>query len=141
MNQLSFTCPRCRAQSLRIKENRAGCISCGYQAEGKKAAVELVEKNLEGKNSSAKKLKIPVYECPECTEEALVDLGAAGECCDGPHFICFACGCSWQKEELERCPECNQLKPGSGFEELIICRSAVGFYVCGDCYLKIFRHP
>lgn len=54
-----------------------------------------------------------------------------------PHFACSSCGSRWNKEDMEYCPGCGELKPAGEFEELIICRSAVGFYVCRSCYGKI----
>lgn len=71
-------------------------------------------------------MSLPVLECPRCSREWQM----TG---DG-RVLCPSCG-----YELVRCPECIQWKPADEFEELIICRSAVGFYVCRECYEKIFK--
>jgi hypothetical protein len=79
-----------------------------------------------------------VYECPKCGKQALVLPDKAGISMVN-QFSCFSCGSQWKENELERCPECYQWKPGGEFEELIICRSSVGFYVCRACYENIFQ--
>lgn len=131
MSDLSLKCPLCLAEALIVRSSGSACTFCGYKEKGKKAALDFIEKST-GKGAK-------VYECPDCTEEALVDLRSAGELMDSPAIVCFNCGGTWGREELELCPECRKMRPGSGFEELIICRSAVGFYVCGECYLRIFK--
>jgi len=137
VGRLPAKCPYCRADSLTVDDRGAACAACGYRAEGGEAAKEWAASNLEpGRRHSGAGL--PVFECPGCSVEALVELG--GESGAGrPAYLCFSCGGSWEKDELECCPECNRLRPRGGFEELVICRSAVGFYVCGECYARVFR--
>ncbi len=82
--------------------------------------------------------KQPVDQCPSCGAPALSDLKGGRENAES-RFLCSSCGARWADGELERCPECIRWKPRQEFEELIICRSAVGFYVCRACYEKIFK--
>ena len=79
-----------------------------------------------------------VYTCPACGNEALVDAGKIDSSKNpGLRFACFSCGRTWREGELTYCPQCGRPAPSDELEELIICRSAVGFYVCKNCYEKI----
>lgn len=80
-----------------------------------------------------------LLECPRCGARALADRHAGKEEQPGPRYTCFSCGGSWPAEEIKSCPECGRLQFSREFEELIICRSSAGFYVCRDCYEKIFK--
>ncbi|TEB12337.1 hypothetical protein [Pelotomaculum propionicicum] len=112
MQRTELVCPGCRWE-MRVSGNeKAVCDSCGCE--------------------------LPVYECPNCQNQGLVKIKEDGGAADA-YFLCFSCGGRWAGSELERCPECYQWRPGEEFEELIICRSSVGFYVCGNCYGKIFK--
>lgn len=114
MSSPTFECPRCHREWHIAEDGKVRCHACGYEAI------------------------VPVYECPKCGSQALVLSGKAGISMVN-QFSCFSCGSQWNENELERCPECYQWKPGGEFEELIICRSSVGFYVCHTCYEKIFK--
>jgi len=131
-------CPECGKKSLCIKEKRAGCLSCSYTNEGEKAAGEWVRKII-GKGDT-EKARQPVCSCPQCGAQALVDRSPGGERQPDPQYLCFSCGGSWPAEEIESCPECGRPEFSAEFEELIICRSAAGFYVCRKCYEKIFQY-
>ena len=79
-----------------------------------------------------------VYTCPACGSEALAGAGKTdGLKNPGFCFACFSCGRTWREGELNYCPQCGRPVPSDELEELIICRSAVGFYVCKNCYEKI----
>jgi predicted RNA-binding Zn-ribbon protein involved in translation (DUF1610 family) len=114
MDKPVLECTRCRQEWQVNGEGKAFCRSCGQESE------------------------LQIYECPDCGETALVGQGGDGKD-SADHFHCYSCGSRWSDNELERCPECYQWKPGGEFEELIICRSSVGFYVCRACYENIFK--
>jgi hypothetical protein len=133
-------CPRCRREWKITGDGKVLCGSCGYETDSYTGAVEYIEKTsgLQIHDSINANSKIPIYECPECGNLALIDQIGAGISTDR-QFLCFSCGGYWAVGKLERCPECIEWKPVEEFEELIICRSSVGFYVCRACYDKIFK--
>jgi RecJ-like exonuclease len=133
-------CPRCGREWQITGDGNVVCESCGYKTGSYAAAIEYLRKHagLEIHDHINIKSQLPVYECPRCGGLALTDQFKAGTG-PGNQFLCFSCGSRWAEGELERCPECIQWRPGEEFEELIICRSAVGFYVCRSCYEKIFK--
>jgi predicted RNA-binding Zn-ribbon protein involved in translation (DUF1610 family) len=133
-------CPRCRREWHITGHGKVLCVSCGYETDSYTGAVEYIEKSagLQIHDNINAQSKLPIYECPECGNLALVVQCEAGTS-SASQFLCFSCGGQWYENELERCPECYQWKPGEEFEELIICRSSVGFYVCRACYEKIFK--
>jgi len=133
-------CPRCRREWRITGDGKVLCSSCGYETDSYNGAVEYIEKTagLKKPEHINMKTKLPVYECPKCGNLALVVQDEAGRGA-ASQFLCFSCGGQWSENELERCPECYQWKPGGEFEELIICRSSVGFYVCRACYENIFK--
>ena len=141
MSNPLLECPRCRREWHITGDGKVLCNSCGYETDSYNGSVEYIENTAwleipECKN--VKKTKLPIYECPKCSSLALVDQGKAGRSA-ACQFLCFSCGSQWPENKLERCPECYQWKPGGEFEELIICRSSVGFYVCRTCYENIFK--
>lgn len=140
MSKPILKCPRCSQEWQITGDGKVRCGSCGYETDSYSCAVEYLEKNAGLKNHDGVYAgsKLPVYECPQCGVMAMIDKFRAG-IDNGYQFLCFSCGSRWAEGELERCPECIQWKRGEEFEELIICRSAVGFYVCRSCYEKIFK--
>lgn len=140
MSEPVLKCPRCSQEWQITGDGKVRCGSCGYVTDSFSGAAEYIEKNAglkkpDGINANS---KLPVHECPQCGSTAMVDMLRTGTDKDC-QFLCFSCGGKWAEGELERCPECIQWKPGEEFQELIICRSAVGFYVCRSCYEKIFK--
>ncbi len=135
-----LACPRCSREWQITGDGRVCCSSCGYETDSYTGAVEYIKmhEGLEIHNDIYAESKLPIYECPACGALALLNRTEASINA-GFQFLCFSCGSQWSDNELERCPECIQWKPGEEFEELIICRSAVGFYVCRACYDKIFK--
>lgn len=140
MNIPVLACPRCSREWQITGAGRVRCSSCGYETDSYTGAAEYIKKHagLETHEGIDAKSKPPIYECPACGALALLEWTEAGLNA-GFQFLCFSCGSLWTTNELARCPECMQWKPGGEFEELIICRSAVGFYVCRACYEKIFK--
>lgn len=136
-DQILLECPACRAISLEISKAGVCCPSCGYSADGKNGAIDYVNAPVAGQPDRSKRA---VHECPECKVETLVTAGSGhGQKAGSKTFICFTCGNRWKEDELQYCPECYRLRPITEFEELIVCRSSVGFYVCRNCYGKIFK--
>jgi Zn-finger nucleic acid-binding protein len=140
VRNLLLECPRCRREWSITGDGKVLCSSCGYETDSYNGAMQYIENTdrLKTPECSDVKTKLPIYECPKCGSLALVDQGEAGRSavCQ---FLCFSCGSQWSENELQRCPECFQWKHSGEFEELIICRSSVGFYVCRACYENIFK--
>ena len=136
-NQFLLECPVCRAKSLVTGGAKIYCPPCGYEADGTNGAADWVN-NVLGIVEQPGHRKRAIHECPACKKETLVAAGSAGGSAK-ENFICFSCGSRWQDDELLICQECSRLWPADEFEELIICRSSVGFYVCHSCYEKVFK--
>jgi Zn finger protein HypA/HybF involved in hydrogenase expression len=120
--QQELKCPLCSLTKLQIVGGMVSCVSCGYKSESNRYMNLLSIQN-------------HASPCPACATRALVDLDKAGLYKQqGPLFVCFSCGKSWLPKEMDYCPECDNPQPRDEFQELIICRSSVGFYVCRSCY-------
>jgi hypothetical protein len=72
-----------------------------------------------------------IYYCPSCENEALVDIGAAGNMAPATQFFCFACGGQWDEGKLEECPFCQQLEYPD-YMSPMGCRECFGAYVAED---------
>ena len=135
-----LACPRCSREWQITGDGWVRCSSCGYETDSYTGAIEYIRihKGLKSLDGIDAKSKPQIYSCPACGALALLER-AETDLHANFQFLCFSCGGFWAANELARCPECMEWKPGEEFEELIICRSAVGFYVCRACYEKIFK--
>jgi len=102
------TCPRC-LQSAMVIDDGAHCYFCGHRHDDMEAAIqEFVHDVLEiDWRIVAQGGEWPVYQCPNCEVETLVDLKDA-EQMDKPRFICFYCANHWDWGELIFCSSCGQ---------------------------------
>jgi excisionase family DNA binding protein len=53
----------------------------------------------------------PVYECPACDVDALVDTGEMGGEAPAVRWRCFACHAEYRDNELKECSRCGRLRP------------------------------
>lgn len=116
------TCPRCFQETLDVF-GKAHCYFCGYhQDEVEKTITEYINHVKEIDWHDVAKGEIwPVFVCPECGAEALVQTNEEKEV-DTPRYTCFKCGQSW--DEIDFCIECgNPIFKGE---------DNLGF--CDDCY-------
>lgn len=113
MEQSMPECPRCRAASLSLKNNKVCCVSCNTEW--------------------------PLFECPDCNCKTVLDRRNGSDPLEQTRFLCLTCGRQWPEQEMQYCPQCSQLRLNCDFEELVICRNAVGFNVCGQCFRGIFK--
>ncbi len=139
VNQVLLECPRCRTGTLILGNKLVECSACDYAVDDLTGVIDWAENILGLNEDKDAKFKWPIYQCPQCASEALLDTETCGSRITSPQFICFSCGSHWPKDDLEQCPECGLPGIKDEFEELIICRSSVGFYVCRSCYEKIFK--
>jgi DNA-directed RNA polymerase subunit RPC12/RpoP len=51
----------------------------------------------------------PLYTCPECKRETLVDIGPSGSQFEHDQYICFACGQAWKESSMDKCMSCGRL--------------------------------
>lgn len=113
MGQTMPGCPRCQAVSLNLKNNKACCVSCNTEW--------------------------PLFECPDCNCKTVMDRRNSGESLEETRFLCLTCDMKWTEQEMQYCPQCSQVRLSCGFEELVICRNAVGFNVCAQCFRDILK--
>jgi DNA-directed RNA polymerase subunit RPC12/RpoP len=67
--------------------------------------------------------ELPLYECPNCEQRALVDPGPSGDLHEEDRWVCFACGARFADREMDRCARCGEpFDPDSGAGS-----------VCRDC--------
>lgn len=101
-------CPCCLYESLKA-DVRVECLFCGYRAQCEDAADFYIANHLGVTWASAMKdgQDYPRHRCPECYNEALVDLGPTGNAAPSTQFVCFSCGMEREEGALEICPYCQ----------------------------------
>lgn len=114
-------CPCCLQQTLR-PDVCVECMFCGYRASAEDAANFFIAQHQIGQ---------AIYFCPDCVNEALVDLGAAGNAAPSTQFICFGCGSRWDEGTLEECPLCQELE-SPDYMTPMGCRECFNSYVAQD---------
>jgi hypothetical protein len=116
------TCPRC-SQDTWIIDAELKCLFCGHQQLELEPAINEFVENVLGIDwhSIAKGDDWPVYQCPSCGMETLVDVGS-NQRLEKPRFICFSCGNHWPWGELEFCESCGQPYEPNGMA------------VCDECF-------
>ncbi len=116
------TCPRCMQDAMVIDDG-ALCYFCGHRHDDMEAAIqEFVHDVLEiDWHTVARGGEWPVYTCPGCGIDTLVDLKEA-EQEDKPRFICFYCGNHWDWGHLIFCSNCGQPYEPNGMA------------ACDDCF-------
>ena len=103
-------CPACYQETF-VLHDLPSCLFCGYSSEPEIAANEWIENILRVSYGSAIKegADYPLYKCPECECEALVDIGPSGSQFEHDQYICFSCGQSWKESSMDKCDVCGQL--------------------------------
>lgn len=116
-------CPRCTQSAMKVDDG-VTCHFCGYSADGDTGAQDYTESlfGLDWKHV-ADGGEIPIYTCPECGSEALVDVGNLKEDFNSDRFICFSCGNSWAWETMDFCARCGTPIPHDPEDGLPVCES------------------
>lgn len=116
-------CPRCTIRSAYL-EGGLECVFCGFTSPGNAAASEYVRTffGLDWR-FEADGGQIPIYSCPECGAEALVDLGHLKSELLENQLVCFECGQLWDWEQTDFCVRCGRL-----------FLPIDGIIVCPDCF-------
>jgi hypothetical protein len=116
------TCPRCLQDTWTI-DAEVRCLFCGHQQRDPQSAIDDYVVNVLGIDwhSIAEGGDWPVYTCPSCSMETLVDFNSTHQL-DKPRFVCFDCGEQWDWGGLEFCGSCGQ-----PFEPNDLA-------VCDDCF-------
>jgi len=100
-------CPRCTQAAMKVDDG-VTCIFCGYSANGDVAAQDYTESLFGiGWKHMADGGEIPIYFCPECGSEALVDVGNLKEDFNSARFVCFSCGNNWAWGTMDFCTRCG----------------------------------
>ena len=116
-------CPRCTQLAMKVDDG-VTCHFCGYSADGDTGAQDYAESlfGLDWKHV-ADGGEIPIYTCPECGSEALVDVGKLKEDFTSDRFVCFSCGNSWAWETMDFCVRCGTPIPHYQKDGLPVCES------------------
>ena len=101
-------------------------LFCGYSAESASAAIEWIETILGINYYSTVKdgEEYPLYNCPECMAESLVDKGPSGSQFEAEQYVCFNCGSIWKESELDTCSRCGRLYQAQG-DDFGVCRECI----------------
>lgn len=125
------SCPRC-TQEAAIIDDGIKCQFCRHESGAEQTAEEYVRDilGLSYYRTMKDGSPWPIYECPECGRESLVDRGPSGSQYPHEQFICFGCGEKWMEKDLGYCSECQQPHDASG--ESLICDSCLEAKVRSD---------
>ncbi len=93
-----LTCPNCRQESALAVIDGPGCLFCGYTGKPEVVADEYARDLFPDEDR-------PLYRCPACRRDTLLDVGAPDE---DPWYKCFACGEWWSMDDLVFCVSCGQ---------------------------------
>ncbi len=106
-NNPVLDCPRCTQAAMKADDG-VKCHFCGYTADGDAGAQDYAESlfGLDWKHV-ADGGEIPIYTCPECGSEALVDVGSLKQDLNTERFVCFSCGNSWDWGTMDFCERCG----------------------------------
>jgi rubrerythrin len=114
-----LTCPRC-FQDTAIVGDGISCLFCGFAIgidEVERAAEDWIGSVLGISEYRAIKEggELPLYECPNCEQRAMVDRGPSGDLYEEDRWICFACGARWADRGIDQCARCGEpFDPDSG---------------------------
>jgi hypothetical protein len=116
-------CPACLETAAIVSEG-IDCKFCGHRQAAKDAADEYIGAVLgESYYSTIKEGgEWPLYECPECSSETLVDQADRDGIAN--RFVCFDCGQTWGVTDLRFCDSCG--RPYRREED--------GATICDDCF-------
>lgn len=118
-------CPACYQESFVLGESLL-CLFCGYSTEPEVAAREWIESILGLTYESMIKEgeDFPLFMCPECGYETLVEIGLVGNQIEHFQYVCFNCREGWKRSDLNECMRCGNL---------YITRDD-DFCICKDCF-------
>jgi hypothetical protein len=96
------TCPSCDQKTMIVSAG-GKCLFCHYNRPAEAAANDYIAEILNEVENW------PLYTCPVCDVNALVDEGYEFD----SEYICFACGKTWLQDQLQFCDSCGLLHDGS----------------------------
>jgi hypothetical protein len=114
-----LTCPRC-FQDTAIVGDGISCLFCGFTIgveDVERAAEDWIGSVLGISEYRAVKEggELPLYECPDCEQRAMVDRGSSGDLHEEDRWVCFACGERWADRGIDQCARCGEpFDPDSG---------------------------
>lgn len=103
-------CPACYQESF-VLGVRPPCLFCGYSAGPEVAAREWIESILGLTYESMIKEggDFPLFACPECGKETVVDIGLRGNQIEHFQYVCFYCCQGWERSNMNECMRCGNL--------------------------------
>lgn len=123
------SCPMCGQEAGMVIEG-VRCLFCGYQAPEHNAAVEYITYVLREDHYTCVKDggEWPLFSCPECGTETLVDTRRRGP---ADRYVCFSCGTGGSENDFHWCESCGQIYLNRN-EDLGICRDCFSAKVNDD---------
>lgn len=124
-----ITCPACLKRFLLSEDTDNNCLLCYYSDTPEKVADAYISNVLGVSAYSCMKdgEEYPLYECPECSEDALVLEYEKDNC------FCFNCGFSSKLCHIYFCSECGQLMYSKDEDERIsVCSSCLDYKISKD---------
>lgn len=118
------SCPACLQEAWVIQDG-IECKFCGHKPNDSQDAADEYVEHVMGENRFELEKDggvWPVRKCPSCDWNSLVDLGYAEQ---GPQYICFECGSTWEPGDLSECSRCGEPKKESDMS------------ICKDCFRDI----
>lgn len=100
-----FHCPDCHLKSLVREDSDFVCGICDLEDVSFEEVVNAhmdYELNMDSYSAAKDGYELPIHNCRECMEDALVPLNRAAE-----RFICINCGDQVATEHLHHCPICG----------------------------------
>lgn len=132
--ELLLRCPACSQDTLDCSEEvEPRCTFCGWVSDGPGGADTYVDSVL-GLSAYAtiKDGGIwPIYTCPECSAQALVNGVEVKKNSRGgspPYFLCFSCGYRAAGQDLTECSRCGELTQN----EFGMCDDCIDYAVSRD---------
>lgn len=118
-------CPACHQESFVLGE-RPTCLFCGYSTEPELAAKEWIESifGLTYESMIKDGGDFPLFACPECRKETVVDIGLMGSQAEHFQFVCFYCSQGWEESNLNECMRCGNLYITSD-DDCGICKDCI----------------
>ncbi len=124
----ALTCPSCDQDALILGES-IRCRFCGYAGDAREVMDRFVAEVLGVTwHDVADGGEWPVYTCPECGMDGLVDRGPSGNIAPWHQYICFDCRNVWKEGGLCFCGHCGEYKPAG---------DATG--ICDECFQRLIE--
>jgi hypothetical protein len=107
-------CVRCLQRGLLIDGEEPKCLFCNSSFEPLGLADDWASQFLgrSGYEAATRGGEPPTKQCPNCAEDALVEVGEASGF--KAQWLCFSCASTWSSDGLSHCSSCESVFEGRG---------------------------